>query len=328
MRRRPHIVLDDFFVKDSVVAATLDQGGAAWTAEGDYLEVPSGSPFAGQLLASTHAVLRRWVRAPAVQVTYSGWLYNAHLAVIAAVAARYVSGLTTTPLARSLGSPANICLLLVLSYHVAFFAALNYRPAWFERTVVFHSPFAWAAIWLLVFAGDDPHAASGTGGPVRSQLDRRVGPLALLLMHCFVWYARRTVIGVTVFECKIRASTCAHWIHRLYSVLAALAIVLAWKTLTYASAVWDRHHAATPAGGGSSSSSGGGQCRDSYGWMGRRGIVGLARLGAAMLVSGGTHALWYSFISYAYHLIVWKEYLRDGLAVWVVGDSAMCTKLY
>ncbi|KAJ2762808.1 hypothetical protein IWQ57_005710, partial [Coemansia nantahalensis] len=99
-------------------------------------------------------------------------------------------------------------------------------------------------------------------------------------------------------------------------------------TLTYASAVWDRHHAATPAGGGSSSSSGGGQCRDSYGWMGRRGIVGLARLGAAMLVSGGTHALWYSFISYAYHLIVWKEYLRDGLAVWVVGDSAMCTKLY
>ncbi|KAJ2495429.1 Leucyl-tRNA synthetase, mitochondrial, partial [Coemansia sp. RSA 2052] len=42
-----------------------------------------------------------------------------------------------------------------------------------------------------------------------------------------------------------------------------------------------------------------------------------------MLVSGGTHVVWYSFISYAYHMVVWKEYLREGLAVWVVGNSAM-----
>ncbi|KAJ2709147.1 hypothetical protein H4R19_004400 [Coemansia spiralis] len=308
MRQRPHIVLDDFFVRDGVVAAILDQGDAVWAAEGDYVEVPSGSSFAARLFASTHAVLRRWVRAPAVQVTYSGWLYNTHLAVIGAVGARYVSGLMTAPLAQSVGTLANMCLLLVLSYHVAFFAALNYRPGWFERTVLFHSPFAWAAIWLLVFAGDDPRAAGAPGGPVQSQLDRRVGPLALLLMHCFVWWMRRTVIGVTVFECRVRASPRAHWTHRLYSLLAALAIALAWKVYPYASASWDlRPSLASYAGSGE---------------------LGLVRLGAAMLVSGSTHALWYSFISYAYHLVIWKDYLRDGLAIWVVGDSAMCTKLH
>ncbi|KAJ1731067.1 hypothetical protein LPJ61_002710 [Coemansia biformis] len=331
MRRRPHVVLDDFFVKEDLLSAILGPGctggDTAWAARGGYFEIPSGNPVASQLLSSTHTALQRWVRASDVQVMYSGWLYNAHLAIIAAVAARYVAGLAAAPVAESLGALSSICLLLVLSYHIAFFAALNYRPAWFEHVVIFHSPFAWAAIWLQVFAGDGQESggvAMGPAiadGPARSQLDRHVGPLALLLMHCFIWYTRRTVIGVAVFERRIRASPNAHWTHRIYSVLAGLAIVLAWRAYPYASACWRLCWDAAHSGVGERRAS----LRE---WADERGTVGLLRLGTAMLVSGGTHALWYSFISYAYHLVVWKDYLREGLAVWVIGDSAMCTKLY
>ncbi|KAJ2783462.1 hypothetical protein H4R18_001671 [Coemansia javaensis] len=320
MGRRPLVILDDFFVKDDVVSA-IARGGQLGVG-GDCLEMPSENPFVKRLLSSTHVALRHWVRSDDVRVTYSGWLYNAHLAIIAAVAARYAAGLAGAPLAHSLGTLASICLAVVLGFHVLFFVSLNFRPAWFGHAVFFHSPFAWAAAWLLVFVGDGD-GVSGVAvagrGPVRSALDRRVGPAALLLMHVFVWYTRRTVIGIAVFERKICASAYLYWTHRLYSVAAALVIVLVWKAYPYAPACWYLYR-----GAGLAESGARGLLRD---WTDERGMVGLLRLGAAMLVSGGTHAMWYSFISYAYHMVVWRERLRDGLAVWVVGDRAMCTRL-
>ncbi|KAJ2162634.1 hypothetical protein GGF46_000507 [Coemansia sp. RSA 552] len=319
--RRPLVILDDFFVRNELVAAILQSDDADW-AKGDFIELPASSPFARRLFSATHSALRRWVRTDDVQITYSSWLYYTHLLFIAAVGARLLAGLTAAPLVYSLSTLTSICLVLVLSYHVSFFLSLNYHPTWFEQASIYHSPFAWAAIWLLVFFGDDREVSTvaivDLDGPVRSMLDRRVGPLALLLMHVFVWYMRRTVIGVTVFERKIRASLCAYWFHRLYSVLAALAIVLAWRWAPYLSTFWDRATLLdvppdrTPL-------------RE---WIDERSSVGLLRLAATMLVSGTTHALWYSFISYAYHMVMWRVYMREGVVVWVIGDSAMCTRLH
>ncbi|KAJ2357937.1 hypothetical protein GGF43_001156 [Coemansia sp. RSA 2618] len=323
MKQRPLVILDDYFVKDGQLSTLLesDEGvDIAWASKGDYFEIPSDSPFIKQLL-STHTALRRWTRTGAIQVTYSSWLYNIHLAIIAAVGARLLSGLTAAPLIYSLGTLATMCLCVVLSYHVLFFVSVNYRPAWFEQTVVFYSPFAWAAIWLLVFVGDTHETSTvavvDMDGPFRGLLDRRVGPLALLLMHVFVWYMRRTVIGVTVFERKVRASSCAHWSHRLYSVLAALAIAFVWAWYPHVASCWD-----------GLAQAGALERKPPREWADERSRIGVFRLAAAMLASGGTHALWYSFISYAYHMVVWKDYLREGLAVWVVDDSVMCTKLH
>ncbi|KAJ1831621.1 hypothetical protein IWW55_005426 [Coemansia sp. RSA 2706] len=320
MKRRPLVILDDYFVRDGQLSAILEADNdvdVAWASKGDYLDIPSGSPFIKQLL-STHTTLRRWTRTGDIQVTYSNWLYNSHLAIMAAVCARLLSGLTAAPLVYSLGTLASISLCVVLSYHLLFFVSLNYQSVWFEQTVIFYSPFAWAAIWLLVFVGDQEISAVAVvdmNGPYRGMLERRVGPLALLLMHVFVWYMRRTVIGITVFERRIRASAYANWSHRLYSVLAALAIVVVWQ--------WYPRVAGAFVGCGSSS-----EHSLLLVWAAERDQVGIFRLAMVMLVSGTTHVLWYSFISYAYHLVVWKDYLREGLALWVVDDSVMCTKLH
>ncbi|KAJ1858935.1 hypothetical protein GGH12_001095 [Coemansia sp. RSA 1822] len=320
MKKRPLVILDDYFVKDGQLSAILESGDGvdiAWASKGDYFEIPSDNPFIKRLL-STHTTLRRWTRTSAIQVTYSTWLYNIHLAIIAAVGARLLSGLTAAPLIYSLGTLVTICLSVVLSYHMLFFISLNYHPAWFEHTVVFYSPFAWAAIWLLVFIGDNQETSTvavvDMDGPFRGLLDRRVGPLALLLMHIFVWYMRRTVIGITVFERKVRASSYEHWSHRLYSVLAALAIVFLWRWYPHFT-FWDGRMGDL-------------ERKPHREWADERSRIGVLRLLAAMIASGGTHAMWYSFISYAYHMVVWKDYLREGLAVWVVDDSVMCTKLH
>ncbi|KAJ2549292.1 hypothetical protein EV175_004502 [Coemansia sp. RSA 1933] len=246
------------------------------------------------------------MRTESVKITYSWWLFYTHLCIIAAVSARYVASVTTGPAVHTLGTLSSLCLLLVSSYHIVFFVSLNYHPVWFEPTVVFHSPFAWAAIWLLVFHGEDRLATGhGTDHPLWRFVDRRVGPVVLLGMHMFVWYMRRTVIGVTVFERKIRASLLSYRCYRVYTALAAPLIVLAWRIYPYASIGGsmpaDHHH---------------------------RVAIGRARLIATMLVSGGSHVLWYSFISYAYDLVVWKVYLREGFATWIVGDVTVCTKLH
>ncbi|KAJ2623366.1 hypothetical protein GGI25_002591 [Coemansia spiralis] len=140
-------------------------------------------------------------------------------------------------------------------------------------------------------------------------------------MHAFVWYMRRTVIGVTVFERKIRASLISYRCYRIYTVLAVPLIVLVWKWYPHVSALLESYVYLSLDN----------QIEDPINYfrgsaMTRVGIGG-RRLVAAMLVSGGTHVLWYSFISYAYHAVVWKEYLREGLAIWVVGNGTMCTKL-
>ncbi|KAJ2525985.1 60S ribosomal protein L3, partial [Coemansia sp. RSA 1937] len=313
---RPLVILDDYFVKDGQLSELLESNNGidiAWASKGDYFEIPSDNPFIKRLL-STHTTLRRWTRTSAIQVTYSTWLYNIHLAIIAAVGARLLSGLTAAPLIYSLGTLVTICLCVVLSYHTLFFVSLNYRPVWFEHTVVYFSPFAWAAIWLLVCIGDretSTVAVVDMDGPFRGLLDRRVGPLALLLMHIFVWYMRRTVIGITVFERKVRASAFENWSHRMYSVLAALAIVFVWRIYPYLATFWDGHVSDM-------------ERKPPRELADERSQIGVLRLIAAMLASGGTHAIWYSFISYAYHMVVWKEYLREGLAVWVVDDSSHC----
>ncbi|KAJ2846396.1 Leucyl-tRNA synthetase, mitochondrial, partial [Coemansia erecta] len=205
-------------------------------------------------------------------------------------------------------------------------------PLWFELAVVFHSPFAWASIWLLIMQGDrhetdmlDTHARAQKEYQKQQNnnqepwlitaLDRRVGPLALLLMHVFIWYTRRTVIGVAVFERKTRASLAAYWMHRMYSVLAALIIVLVWKWYPLVSAGFDLYGYSTAR-----QMVAGKLVRE---WAAERPMIPWLRLLTTMLVSGGIHVVWYSFISYAYHMIVWKQYLRDGLVVWVVQDGAM-----
>ncbi|KAJ2617596.1 hypothetical protein H4S08_000237 [Coemansia sp. RSA 1365] len=329
MQRQPLVILDDYFVKEGLLSALLQSDAAnldiPWAAKGDYFEIPSGDPFIKELFSSTHTALRQWTRTDDVRITYSSWLYNIHLGIVATVAARFIAGITSAPLVQSLGAMSNICLSLILSYHMVFFVALNYQPIWFEKTVIFHSPFAWAAIWLLVFFGDSQEtsgaaAAVAFPSPIRGLLDRRVGPLALLLMHVFVWYMRRTVIGIAVFERKIRAASWAHWFHRIYSVLAALFIVLAWRCYPYVFAYWGRH---TLLAG--DNVAGQKMLRE---WLDDREEISILRLIATMMVSGGIHALWYSFISYAYHMVMWREYMREGLAVWAVGDSVMCTKLH
>ncbi|KAI8324650.1 hypothetical protein GQ54DRAFT_54557 [Martensiomyces pterosporus] len=331
MKTRSFVILDDYFVKDDLFSAP-DRTDIDIRTLGGYFEVASGSPFLAKFFSTKHIISEKWMRTADIQITYSRWLYYAHLAIIALVAAKYVDGLSAEPLVYSLGSFGNICLLLVLSYHVLFFFSLNYRPAWFEQTVIFHSPFAWAAIWLLILHGD--HGASPTsassgakhpgasaqllgvgtaGGAVHTFLDRRVSAAMLLLMHAFIWYMRRTVIGVVVFERKIRAASFTHWSHRFYSVLAALFISLLWKWYPYLSVCWDLYR--YPA------------ARDLVDqkfvleWVGERHMIGWAGMVGTMLVAGGTHILWYSFISYAYHMIMWKEYLREGLAIWVVSAA-------
>ncbi|KAJ1666914.1 hypothetical protein IW140_003333 [Coemansia sp. RSA 1813] len=262
------------------------------------------------------------MRTESVKITYSRWLFYTHLSIIVAVGARYIASVTTGPAVHTLGTLSSLCLLLVFSYHIVFFVSLNYRPVWFEPTVVFHSPFAWAAIWLLVFHGEDHILVStteGTGNPLRRFVDRRVGPVVLLAMHIFVWYMRRTVIGVTVFERKIRASLLSYRCYRVYTALAAPLIVSAWRIHPYASIGWR-----APFGTGIGE---GGMFRELPGGVDRV-AISRGRLIATMLVSGGTHVLWYSFISYAYQLVVWKEYLREGFATWIVGDVTMCTKLH
>ncbi|KAJ1965503.1 hypothetical protein GGI12_000725 [Dipsacomyces acuminosporus] len=333
MKSRSFVVLDDYFVNDDLLSA-LDSTDVDIHTSGGYFEVASGSPFLTRFFSAKHIITGKWVRTEDVQITYSRWLYYTHLAIIALVAAKYADALSIGPLVYSLGSFSNICLLLVLSYHVLFFFSLNYRPGWFEQTVIFHSPFSWAAIWLLIINGN--HGAtsdtdsssignsnttytSSSTGHVHYFLDRHVRADALLLMHVFVWYMRRTVIGIVVFERKIRAARFTYWSHRIYSLLAPLLVLLLWKWYPYFSVCWDLRRY-SPA-------------RDLvdqkfvFEWVGERRMIGWARMAATMLISGGTHVLWYSFVSYAYHMIVWKTYLREGLAIWVVSGGAMCTKL-
>ncbi|KAJ2106450.1 hypothetical protein GGF48_006143, partial [Coemansia sp. RSA 921] len=106
MKKRPLVILDDYFVKDGQLSELLESNNGidiAWASKGDYFEIPSDNPFIKRLL-STHTTLRRWTRTSAIQVTYSTWLYNIHLAIIAAVGARLLSGLTAAPLIYSLGT--------------------------------------------------------------------------------------------------------------------------------------------------------------------------------------------------------------------------------
>ncbi|KAJ2520618.1 hypothetical protein H4217_001923 [Coemansia sp. RSA 1939] len=273
------------------------------------------------------------MRTESVKITYSRWLFYTHLSIIVAVCARYVASVTTGPAVHTLGTLSSLCLILVASYHIVFFVSLNYRPVWFEPTVVFHSPFAWAAIWLLVFHGEDRRMADAADDgadmvavhPLRRFVDRRVGPVVLLAMHVFVWYMRRTVIGVTVFERKSRASLLSYRCYRVYTALAAPLIVIAWKLYPYAAVGW--WHAS------SSSSSSFSRGRIDTGGLFHdmpvdRVAIGRARLLVTMAVSGATHVLWYSFISYAYQVVVWKDYMREGVVIWVVGDVTVCTKLH
>ncbi|KAJ1850884.1 hypothetical protein LPJ73_003243 [Coemansia sp. RSA 2703] len=331
MKDRPFVILDDYFVKDEFLSSlhqNIDPSELGMTPSdnGKYYEIDSGTPFLKHLLI--HLSSGRWIRSGDVRITYSRWLYCAHVAIIASVTAKYISGLSVGPLVQALGTLGNICLLLVLSFHLVFFVALNFRPLWFEVTVVFHSPFAWAAIWLMIIQGDRheidmldarPRGAAGEHWAV-SALSRRVGPLGLLLMHVFIWYTRRTVIGVAVFERKTRASLAAYWMHRIYSILAALAIVLVWKWYPLMTAGFNlnEHYS------GADQPMVGKLVRES---AAERSMIGWLRMLATMAISGGIHVAWYSFISYAYHMIVWKQYLRDGLAVWVTQEGAMCTKL-
>ncbi|KAJ2747996.1 hypothetical protein GGI20_000083 [Coemansia sp. BCRC 34301] len=327
MTGRPLVVLDDYFVKGDPfrllqLASKQDcDSAAACEPNSGYFEFDSRCPHLKELLSRHSIIPEQWMQTDDVRITYSHRLHRTHLGIIALLAVKYVAGLTAGPLMYTFGTLSNICLLLVLTYHVLFFVALNYRPKWFELTVVFLSPFAWAGIWLLLIQGDS-HEADATlpvEGALRVFLDRRIGPLALFLMHMFIWYSRRTVIGIAVFERKIRASAMTYWSHRVYSMFAALAIALAWKWYPCFSVSWDlyRYSATWDLV----------NCKLVRMWAAERSMIGWPRMLATMLVSGGTHVVWYSFISYAYHMVVWKEYLREGLAVWVVGNSAMCTKL-
>ncbi|KAJ2382440.1 hypothetical protein H4S02_005748 [Coemansia sp. RSA 2611] len=329
MKGRPLVVLDDYFVKGDpfrLLQQASQQDSDSTTTNtcapnNGYFEFDSGSPFLKELLARHSIIPENWMQTDDVRITYSHRLHRTHLAIIALLAAKYVAGLTAGPLVYSFGTLSNICLLLVLSYHVLFFVALNYRPGWFEWTAVFLSPFAWAGVWLLLIQGDNHEAdlALPAEGALRVFLDRRIGPLALFMMHMFIWYSRRTVIGIAVFERKIRASSLMYWSHRVYSMLAALAIALAWKWYPCFSVCWDLYMYSTTGDLVN--------CKLVRLWAAERSMIGWPRMLATMLASGGTHVVWYSFISYAYHMVVWKEYLREGLAVWVVGNSAMCTKL-
>ncbi|KAJ2007136.1 hypothetical protein GGI04_000044 [Coemansia thaxteri] len=332
-RGHPLVVLDDYFVRGDPSKLLLkasrhdddnDNGFTSATDSG-YFEFDSGCPYLKELLSAHSIFPERWVRTDDVRIAYSSWLYRVHLLIIAIVAVKYAAGLTAGPAVYTLGTLSNICLFLVLSYHVVFFVALNYQPRWFEWTVIFYSPFAWAGIWLLLVQGDSHETASAAGslsfsaGPLRAFLDQRVGPLALFLMHMFIWYKRRTVIGIAVFERKIRASSLTYWSHRAYSMLAALGIALVWKWYPCLSVCWDlyRYSATRDLI----------NCRLVRLWAAERTMITWPRMVVTMLASGGTHVGWYSFISYAYHMVVWKEYLREGLAVWVIGNNAMCTKL-
>ncbi|KAJ1723761.1 Transcription factor spt8 [Coemansia erecta] len=336
---RPFVILDDYFVRDEFLSSlhqNIDTSelGITPSDNGKYFEIDSGTPFLKHLL--THLSSGRWLRSNDVRITYSRWLYCMHVGIIASVTAKYISGLSLGgggsggSLVHALGTLGNICLLLVLSFHLVFFVALNFRPRWFEVTVVFHSPFAWAAIWLMIIQGDR-HEIDVADGRARgaagehwavSALSRRVGPLGLLLMHVFIWYTRRTVIGVAVFERKTRASLAAYWMHRIYSILAALFIVLVWRWYPLVTAgVFNLQEQYSAAGQATI----GKLVRESA--AAERGMIGWLRILATMVIAGGFHVAWYSFISYAYHMIVWKQYLRDGLAVWVTQEGAMCTKL-
>ncbi|KAJ2033794.1 hypothetical protein H4S03_005420 [Coemansia sp. S3946] len=323
MKGRPLVVLDDYFVKGDPfkLLQLASDSTTTCVSNSGYFEFDSGSPFLKELLARHSIIPEHWMKTDDVRITYSDRLQRSHLAIITLLAAKYVAGLTAGPLVYMFGTLSNICLLLVLSYHVLFFVALNYRPGWFEWTVVFLSPFAWAGVWLLLIQGDSHEAdlALPAAGALRVFLDRRIGPLALSMMHMFIWYSRRTVIGIAVFERKIRASSFTYWSHRVYSMLAALVIALAWKWYPCFSVCWDLFTYSTTRDLVN--------CRIVSMWAAERAMIGWPRMLATMMVSGGTHVVWYSFISYAYHMIVWKEYLREGLAVWVVGNSAMCTKL-
>ncbi|KAJ1955540.1 hypothetical protein EC988_001824 [Linderina pennispora] len=303
MKTRPLVVLDDYFVKRNLFSQ-LKHSTHDIRFLGGYFEVSSGSPFLTKFFSTEHIIAQQWMRTADTQITYSWWLYAVHLAALLLLVFAYLASLSSAPLVYSLGTLPSICLLLVVSYHVCFFLALNYKPTWFERTVIFHSPFAWAAAWLLVLCNDSALA---------------VPPTSLLAIHVFIWYVRRTAIGIVVFERKIRASSVLHWSHRAYSLVAPILIAWAWKWYPCLSVSWDL--------------SGYSPTRDLLDqrvvrqWAAEREIPTVQLL-AAMAMAGGLHVVWYSFISYAYHMVVWKDYLREGLAVWVVSDGAMCTKLF
>ncbi|KAI7829097.1 hypothetical protein BX661DRAFT_181372 [Kickxella alabastrina] len=344
MKGAPFVILDDYFVKADLLASLQHQLNTCdirirLSPNGGHIEIPQGNPFLQRLFSKSNHLTHTatpWMRTPDVRITYSRWLYYTHAAIIVSLMSKYIAGLGAGPLVYTLGTLGNLCMALVVSFHVGFYLSLNWRPRWFEKTVVFHSPFAWAAIWLLIMQGEDnatmavgrqqQYRSGAVGGRdlwVVGALDRRIGPLGMLLMHVFVWYTRRTVIGVTVFERKTRASLAAHWTHRVCSVLAPLPILLAWKWYPLVSACCDLY-GYSGARQIFSLFSGNGLVGE---WAAERSMIAWRKVLGAMILGGGSHVLWYSFISYAYHMVVWRVYLREGLAVWVVRGRAMCTKL-
>lgn len=167
---------------------------------------------------------------------------------------------------------------------------LGYHLGFFLSLNYFPRFFSTVAIWLSPMAWAAACILAAMCREVDSYYE-------LLVLHAGVSYARRVATGVIVFEQRIRRSRLHYWTCRLYSLLSGLLIVVVCRWSPFLS---DRF---------------------------LDGMSGSQVL-AAVVMAGATHIAWYSLISYAYHMVVWQEHMRDGVAIWVVRHGTVCAKLY
>ncbi|KAJ1655454.1 hypothetical protein IWQ61_004806 [Dispira simplex] len=308
-----------------------------------------------------------WVKGADVKVTYTRCQLLAHLSVILVSSLQYALCLERQPLWHSFGTLPSLCSLFVLLHHTLVLVACLWISRLVQFVTIFGTPFAYGCLWINTWFGlpslrlaypESPPATlpewvnasisrtvalspwftgwttyltqwlfQATAGDLNSRawmpspgtmwewaLNQWV-PFALWWL---LWVLRRNLHGIVIFQQSTQCSYLVCWIYRLYCLFCPCLVIVLWQWYPVLLATWNvrsyntedslttvmthKIHL-TPSGPN---------------------VVYMALVGMA---AGISHITWYSFLSFSYHSVYWKTYLREGIVVWLCGPQTVASKL-
>ncbi|KAJ1969221.1 hypothetical protein IWQ62_000766 [Dispira parvispora] len=299
-----------------------------------------------------------WVKGANVKVTYTRCQLLVHLVVILVSALQYALCLERQPLWYSFGTLPSFCSGFVLLHHTLVLVTCLWIPRLVQFVTIFGTPFAYGCLWINTWFGLPslklayPHSPPAklpewadtsiastlslsprsagwtttqwpsqttaddfTSGTIREWALNQWVPFALWWL---LWVLRRNMHGIVIFQRSTQCSYLVCWIYRLYCLLCPSLVIVLWQWYPVLLATWNvrsyntqdslttvmahKIHL-TPSGPN---------------------VVYMALVG---VVAGISHITWYSFLSFSYHSVYWKTYLREGIVVWICGPQTVASKL-
>ncbi|KAJ1985203.1 hypothetical protein H4R34_000162 [Dimargaris verticillata] len=256
-----------------------------------------------------------WVQGAHIPIQYTPVQRILHACALAVTVLQYGRLLTAVPTAYTLRTLSSLCLAVVALHHMGSLVTFGLLPRLHQPFLIYFTPSAYGCLWLFVWFSPQEATALvnhfASNAAVRQQVwsanptgwSSWSSRWSVFALWWVLWVIRRHTYGVVFFQ---RASQChpwQRWAYRLYCLICPALLVTAWQWYPYLLARWEPPLTWRPL-------------QPSL-W--HTGLVGG--------LAGVSHWMWYSFLSFSYRSILWKTYLREGVAIWRSGAQTVVSRL-